>query len=87
MNEKNNDLNFQCFCCGYFTIEERGNYEICRVCFWEDDGSNYLDRISGPNHMTLEEGRKNFLKFGACEERFVKNVVKDPEQIYRKGII
>jgi len=33
--------------------------------------------------MTLEQGRRNFLQFGACEERFVKNVVKNPESRYR----
>lgn len=84
MDENNNDLNVQCYCCGYFTIEERGQYEICDVCFWEDDGCNDLLRYSDPNHMTLEEGRKNFLEFGACEERFLKNVVKNPETKFRK---
>ena len=84
MNEVNNNLRVQCYCCGYFTIEERGNYEICPACFWEDDGYNDLLRYSGTNHMTLEEGRKNFLEFGACEERFLKNVVKNPETKFRK---
>lgn len=55
MDKDNNDLNVQCYCCGYFTIEERGQYEICDVCFWEDDGCDDLLRHSGPNHMTLEE--------------------------------
>ncbi|MCS3530123.1 CPCC family cysteine-rich protein [Chryseobacterium sp. JUb7] len=76
---------FQCYCCGYFTIEERGHYEICDVCFWEDDGSNILDEESGPNYMTLEEGRKNFAKFGACEERFTIDVEKNPENKFRRG--
>jgi hypothetical protein len=84
MERNRNEYNFQCYCCGYFTIEERGNYYICRVCFWEDDGRDDLLRHSGPNHMNLERGRKNFLEFGACEERFVKNVVKNPEAKFRK---
>ncbi|WP_312392856.1 CPCC family cysteine-rich protein [Chryseobacterium sp.] len=79
MNNENDNLNVQCYCCGFITIEERGNYQICPVCFWEDDGCYELNKESGSNHMTLEEGRKNFEKFGACEERFVKNVVKNPE--------
>lgn len=82
---KNNDLSVQCYCCGYYTLKERGNYFICKACFWEDDGSNDIKRISGPNHMTLEEGRNNFLKLGACEEKFTKNVVKNPETKFRKG--
>ncbi len=26
-----------CLCCGSKTIVERGMFEICPVCFWEDD--------------------------------------------------
>ena len=26
-----------CLCCGYRTLEERGAFDICPVCFWEDD--------------------------------------------------
>lgn len=83
MDEENKNLNVQCYCCGYFTLKERGNYYICKVCFLEDDGCLDLKKIGHPNHMTLEQGRRNFLQFGACEERFVKNVVKNPESRYR----
>ncbi|WBX99535.1 CPCC family cysteine-rich protein [Chryseobacterium gambrini] len=75
----------QCFCCGYFTIEERGNYQICPVCFWEDDGGRELTKISSPNHMILKEGRENFSRFGACDERFVKYAIKNPEDKFKKG--
>lgn len=87
MDVKNNDLNVQCYCCGYFTLSERGQYEICDVCFWEDDGLIDFFEASGPNYISLEEGRKNFLEFGACEERFIKNVIKNPEGKYRKAIL
>lgn len=30
-----------CLCCGYKTLESRGEYDICPVCFWEDD--RYID--------------------------------------------
>ena len=28
---------FACPCCGCRTLNERGAYDICPVCFWEDD--------------------------------------------------
>lgn len=34
-----------------------------------------LIKRSEPNHMTLKEGRKNFLKYGACEEKFITMVL------------
>ena len=71
-----------CPCCDYVSLPERGNYLICRVCFWEDDGQDIdqLDEPSEPNHITLREGRANFERFGACEERFVPNVFS-PEEL------
>lgn len=67
----------QCPCCDYFTLAERGGYDICPICFWEDDGGDLdnLDEHSGPNHITLREGRRNFEKFGACDSTMVKNVI------------
>ena len=28
---------YKCLCCGYRTLDERGDYDICPVCFWEDE--------------------------------------------------
>lgn len=51
-----------CPVCGYMTLEERDAFEICGICFWEDDGIDDFEANieSGPNHMTLNEGRKKF---------------------------
>ena len=38
--EGKEEILFACPCCLYQTIKERGQYEICPVCFWEDDGSS-----------------------------------------------
>ncbi len=67
----------QCPCCDYITLPERGNYLICPICFWEDDGLDLdnRDTPSGANRMTLTEGRANFVKFGACELKMVENVI------------
>ena len=32
-----------CPCCGYETLGERGAFEICGVCWWEDDGQDNAD--------------------------------------------
>jgi Cysteine-rich CPCC len=68
------------------SLPERGNYLICAVCFWEDDGQdvNELGEESGPNHgITLRQGRANFKAFGACELGLVKHVIRaDQRQQY-----
>ena len=64
-----------CVCCGFVTLEARGDYDICPVCFWENDCVLDADAHSGPNLMTPAEGRANFARFGAYEERFVPNVL------------
>ncbi len=68
----------QCPCCDYISLAERGNYLICKVCFWEDDGQDLdqIDEESAPNHyITLRKGRENFQSVGACEESMLKHVV------------
>ena len=61
----------RCPCCNYKTLPkgEYGAYSICPVCFWENDGIESAEEYSSPNHMTLEQGRKNYLEFGACDKR------------------
>lgn len=49
-----------CPCCGYRTLSARGDYQICDLCHWEDDGSQALDVLSGPNHKTLGQAREHF---------------------------
>lgn len=47
---------FACPCCGYLTLDERGEFEICNVCFWEDDDQDEHDAEivqSGPNSAEL----------------------------------
>src|SRR6266498_5684205 len=44
----------QCPCCDYVSLPERGQYLICHVCFWEDDGLD-VDQLdthwSEPHHF------------------------------------
>jgi hypothetical protein len=48
-------------------LEERGGYEICILCNWEDDGQDdpHADEVwGGPNQdYSLAEARKNFKRY------------------------
>ncbi len=71
-------LPLRCPCCGCRTLAERGGWEICPVCFWEDDGQDDHDAAvvrGGPNgSLSLAEARANYLRLGACEESMVGNI-------------
>lgn len=59
-----------CPCCGYATLDEPSGYDICPICFWEDDGQDDPqadESWGGPNHISLTEGRMNFLLYGASD--------------------
>jgi len=55
---------FPCPCCGHRTLREPSAYEICPVCFWEDDGAS-PGEVSGPNGISLLDGQLRFLSTGA----------------------
>src|SRR5205814_8326840 len=67
-----------CPCCGYRTLPEAppGTYEICPICFWEDDNVQFEDPdfTGGANRVSLKEAQKNFGDFGASERRLLKFV-------------
>ena len=69
---------FQCLCCGYLTLEDQppGTYEICPVCFWEDDPVQARDPLytGGANRISLEQARHAFAQMGAVAERFTQLV-------------
>jgi hypothetical protein len=49
-----------------------GNYEICRVCFWEDDHIQlrWPDRPGGANSLSLIDAQRAYTELGAMEYRF-----------------
>ncbi|MEZ6015597.1 MAG: CPCC family cysteine-rich protein [Planctomycetota bacterium] len=73
---------YQCPCCDYYTLHSHGSHEICPVCYWQDDGQGMdrLDEVSGPNHITLRQGRENFNAIGAADHAARSLVVAASER-------
>ncbi len=69
---------YACPCCKFVTLGSRGDYEICKVCFWEDDGQDEHDAEivrGGPNYqLSLRQAQANYKAIGAVEERYLKFV-------------
>lgn len=61
---------YRCPCCGYYTLKAPpGSYDICPVCFWEDDSCQNENPLydGGANRISLREARVNYQEFGASE--------------------
>lgn len=70
---------YKCPCCEYFTLGEEGSYDVCPVCFWEDDKAQYRDPdlTDGANKISLSEARRNYQNLGASAEEFLP-FVREP---------
>ena len=71
------DDRYTCPCCGYRVFhEEPGSFEICPVCFWEDDALQLKDPLyeGGANRSSLYECQATFAAQRACEQRFAGDV-------------
>lgn len=73
-----------CPCCGYRTLDEipPGTYEICEICFWEDDNIQFQKPhyVCGANGVSLFMAQRNFTAFGACDEASINAVRKPTDQ-------
>ena len=69
---------YPCPCCGYLVFQEPpGSYDICPICFWEDDALQLefaTTLAGGANHVTLLDGQQIFREHGACEEGLIAYV-------------
>ena len=79
-----------CPCCGYRTLNERGEYSICTICWWEDDGqdnSRADTTLGGPNgDLSLTQARWNFLVYGISDPRRTDlQPLQAPKQKFPKG--
>ncbi len=78
LEETPRNLPLRCPCCMCRTLDERAAYEICPVCFWEDDGQDEHEADvvrGGPNGgLSLSTARANYRRVGACAERNLKDI-------------
>jgi hypothetical protein len=68
---------YPCPCCGYLVLQERpGSYDICPICFWEDDIVQLRDPFysGGANKVSLIEAQRNYLSMQVSEFRFKAHV-------------
>lgn len=84
---RSNNLKAHCCpCCGYPTLEERGGYEICVICNWEDedqDGESADEIWGGANgSISLTEARYNFnSSLHSYEAQTGKKKILDPKAV------
>lgn len=75
-------MKYQCPCCGFKTLtsEQRGSFEICPVCYWEDDKVQLKDPdyAGGANSVSLREAQAYYKIYGACDPKWV-SCVRKPE--------
>jgi hypothetical protein len=78
--------NYPCPACGYLVFEEPpGSYDICPICFWEDDvvQLHNPDLAGGANKVSLIEAQRNFSTLGAIEHRLLEHT-RAPEPSDKK---
>lgn len=66
-----------CFVCGHRTLDERCDWDVCPVCFWEDDvlvadGQDVSSSANGG--IMVSQAQANFMLFGAISNDAINNV-------------
>ncbi|MEB9974689.1 CPCC family cysteine-rich protein [Bacillus cereus] len=74
-------MKYTCPCCGYKTLEEEppGTFDICNICFWEDDNVQFddPDYEGGANEYSLRQYQKAFL-MRHVNQKLTDNNERDP---------
>lgn len=73
----------RCPVCNCLTIDDSFEVitDICPVCFWQYDwvAHKHPNISIGPNKVSLNTARENYMMYKACEERFV-HLVRPPRE-------
>ena len=68
---------YTCPCCEFKTLDSaQGLFDICPVCYWEDDNIQRSDPDykGGANSISLNEARQNYKKTGAISSEYLAYV-------------
>jgi len=72
---------YSCPCCGFLTMtsETRDSYDICPVCFWEDDPVQFEnpDWEGGANRPSLRQAQHTYKTTGVFDPSWI-NFVRPP---------
>jgi RNAse (barnase) inhibitor barstar len=78
------DTRRPCPCCGHLVFDLTdgwpGSFDICPVCFWEDDRVQFRFPYlaGGANRVSLVEAQQNYRAHGRCELRTLP--VREPQE-------
>lgn len=76
---------YPCPCCGYLVLKEGpGSYDICPICFWEDDivQLRFATFPGRANTPSLIEAQLNAVKYGAKMPGYERRA-RSPKQFER----
>ncbi len=63
---------FKCPCCGNYSFEGEDDafFSYCDICAYCYDPVcvDWPDRFKGPNNVTLNQARLNYISYGVCDE-------------------
>ena len=82
------DRLFACVWSGFARLRQPppGTFQICPVCFWDDDDVQYQDPLyrGGANSVSLAEALESFLQLGAISKEH-RTHVRPPTDRERNG--
>lgn len=67
---------YPCPCCGHTVFAEPAFWELCPICFWEDDPGQlrWPESRWGANGYSLIEGQRNYATIGVSHPTFADQV-------------